>query len=123
MTLKSNVVYWTLFRPKYCAESSPGVPRRSSSSVGAKRRAIETSASGADQQLRCIVPEALELIERAGLGMEQVTDEVHEVDQHPASAGQALDVVGGMSPPVELLDDRFRDAADVGIGSPGSDHE
>jgi hypothetical protein len=40
----------------------------------------DLSLGGADQQLRCVVPEALELVERAGLGVEQVDHEIHEVE-------------------------------------------
>src|SRR5688572_6310972 len=124
MTLKSKLVYWTLFRPKYWAESPPGRASSSrSNSAGAERRSMATSASGADQQLRGIVPQSLELVERAGLGMEEMDHEVHEIEQHPAAAGESFDMVGVVSPAVELLDHRLRDAADVRVGGARRDHE
>src|SRR5688572_27281258 len=114
MTLKSKLVYWTLFRPKYWAESRLGRPSSRRNSAGAMRRNMATSAGGADQQLRGIVPEALELVERASLGMEEVDHEVHEIEQYPPAAVEAFDVVRPVSPSAELLDDRLGDAADVG---------
>ena len=55
--------------------------------------------------------------------MEQVNHEIHEVEQHPAAAVQPFDVMGVMSAAVQLLHDRLRDAADVGVGSAGGDDE
>ncbi len=63
----------------------------------------DLSLGGADQELRCIVPEPLELIEGAGLRVEQMDHEIHEVEQHPAAAGQSFHVMGVMPLPVELL--------------------
>src|SRR6476646_5650705 len=78
---------------------------------------------GADQQLRCIVPEALQLVEGAGLRVKQMDYEVHEVEQNPPAAGEALDVMRVVALAVELVHDRFRDAADMGIRRSGRDDE
>src|SRR5690349_20171726 len=123
MTLKLKFVYWTLFRPKYWADARPGVSSRASSSAGKTRRSIGSSSGGAGEQLRGIVPQALELIKRAGLGMKEVDDEVHEVQQHPPSARETLDVVGVVTAAVELVHHRLGDAADVGIRRARGDHE
>jgi hypothetical protein len=77
----------------------------------------------ADQQLGCIVPEPLELVEGARLRVKQVDHEIHEIEQYPASAVESLDVVGVMAPAIQLLHHRFRDATDVSIGRAGGNDE
>src|SRR5918994_1328967 len=119
MTLKSNVLYWTLLRPKYWACRSPGATRRRSRAGAARRSINDLDLGGADQQLGCIVPEPLELVERASLRVEQVNDKIHEIEQDPTAAGQSLDMVGMVSAPVQLFHHRLRDASDVSVGGAG----
>jgi hypothetical protein len=49
--------------------------------------------------------------------------EVHEVEQDPPAAGEALDVMRAVPLAIELLHDGFRDPADVGVRCSGRDHE
>ena len=50
------------------------------------------------RQRRRILPEPLQLVERSRLRVKQVDHEIHEIEQHPAAAGQSLDVVGPCVP-------------------------
>src|SRR5918992_5501170 len=124
MTLKSNELYWTLFRPKYWAESSPGSKDRKKS-AGAARRSITNlgDLGGADEQLGCVIPESLQLIKRASLRVEHVDYEIHEIEQDPPASIQPFDMVGMVAAAVQLFHHRLRDAADVCIGGAGCDDE
>src|ERR671914_480767 len=92
MILKSKERYWTLLRPKYCAEtlggaSAPAAVRASRTS--AKRRIIRVPLA-LDRVGRSIAPQPLELIELARRRMEDVDHEIDIVEQHPVAAAQAL---------------------------------
>src|SRR3954463_14631190 len=88
------------------------------------RRSIDILDLGStDQQLRCVVPQPLQLIEGSGLGVKEVDDEIHEVEQNPAATGQTLDVVCVMTATVQLFHDRLSDTAHVSVRGPRRDHE
>src|SRR5574338_749810 len=98
MTLNPKASYWTLFCPKYCAESRAGRrTRRKGSSASRWRRNMATSSGSAGRQLQGITPEALELIERASLRVEQVDHEIDVVQENPSASGQPLRVMRGKS--------------------------
>src|SRR5262245_19138499 len=124
MIWKSNRPYWTRLRPKYCALRVTGrssMPR----SVMLKRRIASglPFRRGRVPDRWSIVPQSLELIESSGFGVEHVNHEVHEIDEDPASARLALDMMSLDAESGQALQNGIGHAADVGVGGSRRDHE
>src|SRR3954452_15183185 len=98
--------------------------RQSRRTAGMARRSIDILDLGStDQQLRGVVPQPLQLIEGSGLGVKEVDDEVHEVEQHPAATRQTLYVVRVVTATVQFFHDRLGDTAHVSVRGARGYHE
>src|SRR4051794_32553880 len=107
MTLRSKARYWTLLRPKYWALRRPGASRRRTRAGAARRSIKDLDLARAAQHLGGLGPASPQLRDRAGLGVHQPNPEIDKVEQSPAPAAQALDVMGVVAAGVELLHGRL----------------
>jgi hypothetical protein len=63
----------------------------------------------------CVAPESFELVKGTSLRMEEVHHKIHEIDQHPASPRDPLDVVRAVAMRSQSLEHRVTETPNVGI--------
>src|SRR6266853_1493903 len=129
MIWKSNVWYWTLFCPKYCAPSG-AVPSPARTAAAATVPILITCVLSFTASIRAtrshsrrIAPQPLELIERAQIRVKHVHHEVYVIQQDPAALCQSFDVMRGHAPRSQAFDQMLGHAAHVRVRRPRRDHE
>src|SRR5215467_572663 len=130
MTLKGKERYCTLFCPKYCAAAgratrSAVAPTTAAPSTLSCRIArsvlspcLPEMSHFAQRHGWRVSPQPLELVKLPQLRVEEMHDDIHVIEQHPAPLRQAFHVMG-----MHTLHQVLGHAPDVGVGGAGGDDE